>query len=233
VGEPSAAEQDGGPEDDALDAARRRAASAVSRLGHVLAGHEVAEGVLLDLADRVDELVEQLGELPLRDKRNDIERRARWGEYRRTGVWPGPVPDGDEITFDRSSFVGGVLSPFAMGATFHREGDEAVGRVTMGPAFEGPPGRVHGGAIAAMVDEVMGSVNSVLGTVAFTGRLSVSFVGPCPLGTELEFRAGLVERDGRKLHLACTGRAGETVFARAEATFVEIDPAVALSMFEA
>ena len=78
----------------------------------------------------------------------------------------------------------------------------------------------------------MGSVNSVLGTVAFTGRLSVSFVGPAPLGTELEFRAGLVERDGRKLHLACTGRAGEVTFARAEATFVEIDPAIALSMFE-
>ena len=83
-----------------------------------------------------------------------------------------------------------------------------------------------------MVDEVMGSVNSVLGTVAFTGRLSVSFVGPAPLGTELEFRARLVEREGRKLHMACTGTANGATFARAEATFIEIDPAVALSMFE-
>ena len=80
-----------------------------------------------------------------------------------------------------------------------RDGDDAVVRSTLGDAFEGAPGRAHGGMVAALFDEAMGFVLSIACTPAFTGRLTVTYRAPVPIGVPLEFRARLTGRDGRKL----------------------------------
>lgn len=40
--------------------------------------------------------------------------------------------------------------------TFRREGDEIVADVRFGRAFEGAPGRVYGGIVAAIFNDVTG-----------------------------------------------------------------------------
>lgn len=43
------------------------------------------------------------------------------------------------------------------------------------------------------------------------------------MDTPLEFRAWLERREGRKLHIACTGSANGAVFARATSLFIVVD----------
>jgi acyl-coenzyme A thioesterase PaaI-like protein len=222
---------DGGHRDDSAEAARR-AAWAVRRLGNALSGHLTDPSLLDEVVTACQALAARIEAGELRDKRIEGAHRGRLGEFLRTGTWPGPVPDGSEIEFDARSIIGGPLNPFGMGARFWRHGGEARCRVTLGPAFEGPPGRAHGGVVAALVDETMATLLPVLGMVAFTGRLAVDFVRAAPLRTELELRSWLVERQGRRLHIACEGTAEGVVFVRAEATFVEQDPARLAEMLE-
>ncbi|MEA3214120.1 MAG: hypothetical protein QOJ19_276 [Acidimicrobiia bacterium] len=207
------------------DAAAAAAADAVRRLGHALTGH-LPEGELLARVEALaSDLAAQIEQTPRRDKRQEMLERGRLGEFLRTGAWPGPVDDGASIEFDRFSIIGGRLSPFGMGAHYHRQGNEAHARITLGPAFEGPPTRAHGGVVAAVVDEVMATLLSVLGTVAYTGRLTVDYVRAAPLGVELNFRSWLDRQEGRRLQIGCEGSAEGVVFVRGEGVFIEQDPA--------
>ena len=69
----------------------------------------------------------------------------------------------------------------------------------------------------------MGVVLSIIGTFAYTGRLTVTYRAPTSLQVPLEFRARLVERQGRKLHISAEGRHGDTVVAEAKALFIAVD----------
>jgi acyl-CoA thioesterase FadM len=78
--------------------------------------------------------------------------------------------------------------------------------------------------VAALFDEAMGFVLSITCTPAFTGRLTVTYRAPVPVGVPLEFRARLTGRDGRKLLMAAEAHHGEVLLAEAEALFVAVDP---------
>ena len=78
--------------------------------------------------------------------------------------------------------VSGKANPMGIGAHSCQEGDEAVLRVTLGAAFEGAPGRAHGGVVATLIDETMGMVLGIIATPAFTGRLTVNYRAPTPVG---------------------------------------------------
>src|ERR1700722_2511562 len=121
-------------------------------------------------------------------------------------VFGAPPPDGRGRTNFPYDIVTGKANPLGMAADITREGDEAVLRTTLGPAFEGAPGRAHGGTVAALIDEVMGFVLSINATTAYTGRLPVTYRARSPLGVEIEMRASLRARDGRKLHIEAQAR---------------------------
>ena len=104
----------------------------------------------------------------------------------------------------------------------HRQGDDAVARVNLGAAFEGAPGRAHGGIVAAVFDGTMGFVLSMERTPAFTGRLSVSYRAPTPVSEPLEFRCRLAERTDRKLLISGEARHGDQLVAEAEGLFISI-----------
>src|SRR5690606_17353993 len=92
-----------------------------------------------------------------------------------------------------------------------------------GDAYEGPPGCVHGGYVAAAFDEVLGSAQSLGGRPGMTGRLTVHYRSPTPLRTELRF-AGWVDRvEGRKTFTLGTLYAGDRLCAEAEGLFIAID----------
>ncbi len=214
------------PTDDAagkLLAARGRAADAVRRFGHSLVNHEAPLPLLDEIAESLEKARGHLEQEPIRDRLATMLASERI-QALMEGTQPTLPPDGSRLDFAQYSLVGGPANPLGLDATYIRDGDEAIGLVTLGAAFEGPPGRAHGGVISAVVDETMTALLSVLGTVAFTAALQLDYRGPAPLHTPLEFRARLVEREDRKLVLACTGRSGgDAVFVEATGTFVKVD----------
>lgn len=106
-----------------------------------------------------------------------------------------------------------------------REGSVAF-HGAFGDAYEGPPGCLHGGFVAAAFDEVLGLAQSLTGRPGMTARLSVTYRSPTPLHRPLLFE-GRVERvDGRKIHTRATLDHGDTRCAEAEALFVSVDPQV-------
>ncbi len=198
-------------------------AEAVNRLGHLLVGRRIDPDRAAALAAAVDELSGQIEPEPEVSKAERLNSRDRITEFLETGDWPPPPPDGAAIEFDASSLVGGPINPFTMGARYHRDGDEAVGRVTIGRCFEGPPDRVHGGVICAIFDEVMGSVFRATGTASgFTGELKVRFEAAAPLGVELEFRARQVGAEGRRQFIEGEATGPDGRFASATAIFVRM-----------
>lgn len=91
--------------------------------------------------------------------------------------------------------------------------------------FEGPPGHVHGGIIATILDEAMGKVNRRKGIVALTGRMSIDYLQPVPLGVKLRAVGWPVKQQGRKHFHAGEIRTLEgVVLARSEGLFIAIDP---------
>jgi acyl-coenzyme A thioesterase PaaI-like protein len=52
----------------------------------------------------------------------------------------------------------------------------------LGAAYEGPPGHVHGGVCAMVLDHVLGAAAHLPGKPAYTGTLSVRYLRGTPLG---------------------------------------------------
>ena len=78
---------------------------------------------------------------------------------------------------------------------------------TLGPVYEGPPGAVHGGVCAAILDSLLGSAAAAANRPGMTARLTLSYLRPTPLGVPLVAEAWIrgVERrttivDGRILN---------------------------------
>ena len=117
-----------------------------------------------------------------------------------------------------SSAVPMTLTAPAQGLQYVGETATATG--TLGPAYEGPPHHVHGGIIAAVLDQVLGHVPAALGRPGMTAYLNTTYERPTPLGP-VSVRARLVAQDGWKMTV--TGELvlpdGE-VSARAEGLFV-------------
>jgi hypothetical protein len=92
-----------------------------------------------------------------------------------------------------------------------------AGDVTFGPAYEGPPGHVHGGLIAAMFDELLGFAQLSPG---FTAYLHVNYRKPTPLNAPLKLHAWVASVDGRKRVVCGECYAGDTLLTDAEGLFI-------------
>ncbi len=124
--------------------------------------------------------------------------------------------------FDQSPLIG-LSNPLAPPITVARSGERSAHAVvTFGSAYEGPPGSVHGGFVAAAFDEVLGFVQSLSESPGMTGGLSVRYLNPTPLHTELYFEAELTRVEGRKIYTEGRLSAGDLVTATAEALFISV-----------
>lgn len=129
----------------------------------------------------------------------------------------------DKAFFDWSPQLG-LANPLAPPIRVSVRGETVVGFATFGIAYEGPPGCVHGGFIAAAFDEVLGLTQSLSGRVGMTGTLTVRYRRPTPLNTELRFEGSIEEVAGRKVVTAGRLLAGEVLTAEARGLFVTITP---------
>jgi hypothetical protein len=95
------------------------------------------------------------------------------------------------------------------------------GAVTLGLAYEGPPGCVHGGFLSLLFDQLLGQVNLGHGLPAMTGSLTVRYRRPTPLLTALTLEARPPEQiRGRQWRTRGFVRLGEDVTAEAEGIFI-------------
>ena len=102
---------------------------------------------------------------------------------------------------------------------------ELRGRAWFGYPYEGPPTCVHGGVIAEVFDELLGSANILTGRAGMTGTLTVKYRRPTPLLSELSTSwPGRPRIEGRKI-FAWGGiyHDGELT-AEAEGIFIEVQP---------
>jgi len=94
--------------------------------------------------------------------------------------------------------VSGIGSPLAPPLVIRRTTDGVLAEVTLGAAYEGPPGYVHGGMSSLLMDQLLGAAAMAAGRWGMTARLELDYRGPLPLATSLTLRAGVAETSGRK-----------------------------------
>ena len=118
--------------------------------------------------------------------------------------------------------VAGLSNPMAPPMRIFREGDNVVGRINFSRVYEGAPGIVHGGYIAAAFDDLLGVTQSLSGKAGWTGTLTVKYRSPCPVITELRMVGRIESIKGRKIFAKADLFAGERRVADAEAIFITI-----------
>ncbi|HEY6650492.1 MAG TPA: PaaI family thioesterase [Mycobacterium sp.] len=137
-----------------------------------------------------------------------------------------PASFGVQLTHDgRSIALGNVViglrNPVAPPLVIH---DEAGGAVhsdfVLGAAYEGPPGMVHGGVCALILDHVLGATAHLPNKPAYTGTLTLRYLRGTPLGQPLCARADVERIDGAKTFAVGHIADAEGVTVQAEGVFI-------------
>jgi acyl-coenzyme A thioesterase PaaI-like protein len=184
-----------------------------------------------DLVKQVKRLVEATalldqGNVELADLRELIAAAKQLAD--RTGQLPslralgGPaLADGDDSALvERSPFMG-RSNPLAPPLHLEADGDLTRGWAVWTDAYEGPPGRVHGGFVAAAFDDLMGYAQIASGSAGYTGTLSVTMRQPTPLNRRIDYAAGVSRHEGRKIFVWGTATCGDDLLAESEIVFIE------------
>ena len=79
---------------------------------------------------------------------------------------------------------------------------ECVAHCTFTAAHSGSPSRVHGGVIAAALDECLGVAATAAGASGMTVALQVNLRGGTPFGRPVQIHTRVTRIDGRKTHVA-------------------------------
>lgn len=108
--------------------------------------------------------------------------------------------------------------------TIHPEVPIATAHIQLAQFYEGPPGYIHGGIVATLLDEAMSKLNRPLNLLAMTRHMEVDYLRPAPLHQPLILISRHLRREGRKLfHQAELQHPNGTVLARGKGLFIVID----------
>jgi acyl-coenzyme A thioesterase PaaI-like protein len=137
----------------------------------------------------------------------------------------------NDTTDYQRCFVCGQRNPYGLHLVFRVEGDSVVADFLPREEHQGFPGIVHGGIVAAVLDESLGRT-SLLGQNpewTMTGRLEVRYRRYVPYGPVLRVRARLIMERRRMLQArgVLTLSADENVvLAEAHGTFLPLAPQI-------
>ncbi len=188
----------------------RRVATATRDLIEGLVGTDASEEQIAAAATELERLAAPFGHDGPRSMYDGVAESAM------AGAEPGAF-------FDHSPIIG-QANPLAPPVALEITDGVVQATATFGSAYEGPPGCVHGGYVAATFDEVLGAAQTLSGSPGMTGTLIVRYRSPTPLHSPLRIVGELDRTEGRKVFT--TGRmfAGDVLTAEAEAIFVSIGP---------
>lgn len=107
---------------------------------------------------------------------------------------------------------------------YRRESDGVLaGKVWFGPGTEGPPGRAHGGAVAAILDEAMSAAAWMNGHEIVVARVTAELRRTIPVGTVATFETEVVRVEGKKVTVEAVLMDGEgRTLARGESLLVAL-----------
>jgi len=98
-----------------------------------------------------------------------------------------------------------------------------VAEATISDQYEGPPGYLHGGIIATLLDEAMSKANRAQGVTAMTRQMSVEYLRPVPSGAPIRIEGRVTRVEGRKHWAeAKIASANGVLLASATALFIAI-----------
>ncbi len=132
----------------------------------------------------------------------------------------------------RSCFVCGRENPMGLAARWvtDRDAGEVLTRLEIPEHFNGYPGTVHGGVLAALLDEAVvrtGLLDGGFDDLMVTGRLEIAFRRPTPTRAPVVVAARVTRRSAsRVLAHAEVRLADGTVTASAEALLTRPPPDV-------
>ena len=144
-----------------------------------------------------------------------------------------PFPSGPS----RRSFVSGAAAATdRTRVDYFRDphNDHLHAKVWFGPHTEGPPESVHGGAIAAVLDEAMGAVCWMNGHPVVGARITINYRHMTPLGFSGHVESWIEQIERRKIFIKSRlSDVNGRVHADGEALFIELPPGLKAKLDEA
>lgn len=202
-----------GPSRAAEPSPRNRLAQAVRRLTDTLVGRPVGEEAMDRAAGVLEGVVAEL------ESAAEPGKRPR-GQPDHTGHPQDFFPTSPVI-----GYANPLAAPVRLWAVRGETGQlELRGRANFGYAYEGPPTCVHGGVLAELFDELLGSANIVTGRAGMTGTLTVTYRRPTPLLADLDLVARQTSVEGRKIFAWGGVYYDGELTAEARGTFIEVRP---------
>ncbi len=180
------------------------------------------EAVYAGLADSVRDLVDATIRTTVDDEtiRSTQAEVTALVERLRARQLPGPAGvqfNSEARSWNWGNAVVGLRNALAPPLTLVRDDDGLVHADTvLGAAYEGPPGLVHGGVAALLLDHLMGETASAGHTrITLTGTLTMHYRRGTPLGP-LRLESRIEREEGRKVYVVAH-------LADADGTTVEAD----------
>ena len=189
--------------------ARQRLASATRALNEKLVSTDIDPELAAALTEKIEGLAAELRQAQQVTGLVDMAKRGQRGTI-------------DDVMGELVS-VGGRSHPCSPELRWQEASNRITGTVKFSQAFEGPPGHVHGGWVAGVLDHLMGMTHVRTGHPGMTGGLSVRYLKPTPLNQRIEVSAQATELDDKRTEVKAEMRFGETTTATAEAIFVRVD----------
>lgn len=191
-------------DNDGVDAAVTAARRVIEALLHT-GNHTEAE--MSEVAGRLNAVADHL------------VAHAPQHEERMVNMWAGEgVPRHDPVTGPENA----IAPPLRL--TGNPEDGSVSGVVTLDLPYQGPPGYVHGGISALLLDHTLGVANHWAGTPGMTAELTLRYRRPTPLFTPLTVTAKRESAAGRKIHTIGSITADGVPCVTAEALFIAKHP---------
>lgn len=126
--------------------------------------------------------------------------------------------------FQDTGPIVGLSNPIAppLDAQVDAEAGLVRARARFSAAYEGAPGLLHGGILAAAFDELLGLATVFSGGAGMTRELRVRYLRPTPLHVELRFTGRLDRTSGRRLFVSAEVEAEGVRTAEASGVFVAV-----------
>jgi len=144
-----------------------------------------------------------------------------------------PLPDKNWEAFDLPFSIGGGRPEFLgtgadtrilMKCFRNRQDSSLNGHIWFSDRCFGPPGFVHGGISAYILDEVLGATAWMNGFPSVAMELKIKYLQLTPLATILKIKSTIGQTEGDHIYLSGQITDDEAILTSVEGCFHKIDP---------